>query len=148
MAKTSKFQRRRYNVLLYHPLLSSSPSLSSLSPPSLAELSLPSLHLLKWKDEKGQEQEFRLIKKVSARWYEFGLLLRVDYNELDAWESQYRGNAKKCWIRVIDDWLTRGGSHDYPATWEGLYCLLDDLEFGSVAVKLKEAVLGQISHST
>ena len=112
-------------------------------PPSLA-LSLPSLYRLKWMDEEGQEQQFRLIKKVSARWYEFGLLLGADFNELDSWESQYRGDADMCWIRVIDNWLTRGGSRDYPATWEGLYSLLDDLEFGSVAVKLKKAVLGQV----
>ena len=47
----------------------------------------------------------------------------------------------------MDDWLTRGGSRDYPATWEGLYSLLNDLGYGNVAVKLKNAVVGQVSHS-
>ena len=42
-------------------------------------------------------------------------------------------------IQVMDHWLTRGGSHDYPATWEGLYSLLNDLGYGNVAVKLKNA---------
>ena len=105
------------------------------------------------------------MKNVSASWYDFGLLLGIGLNELEGWKSQHRGNANKCWnkvsnlflcvnllitnfgIQVIDDWLTRGGSHDYPATWEGLYSLLNDLEFGSVAVKLKKAVLGQVSLS-
>ena len=50
-------------------------------------------------------------------------------------------------IQVMDDWLTRGGSRDYPATWEGLYSLLNDLSYGNVAMKLKKAVSGQVSHS-
>ena len=50
-------------------------------------------------------------------------------------------------IQVMDDWLTRVGSHDYPATWEGLYSLLNDLGYGNVAVKLEKAVSGQVSHS-
>ena len=97
-------------------------------------------------DEEGQEQELRLIKNVSARWYEFGLLLGVGFNELEVWEAQHRGDANKCWNKVINDWLTRGGSRDYPSIWEGLYSLLNDLELGSVAMKLEKAVLRQISY--
>ena len=64
------------------------------------------------------------------KWYDFGLLLGIGFNELDAWKIQYQGDATICWNKVMDDWLTRGGSHDYPATWEGLYSLLNDLDFG------------------
>ena len=42
----------------------------------------------------------------------------------------------------MDDWLTRGGSRDYPATWGGLYSLLNDLGYGNIAVKLMKAVSG------
>ena len=104
---------------------------------------------------------------VSAKWYEFGMTLDLKLNKLDAWKTQYQGDAAICWnkvcgsllcalvvnwfynfgIQVMDDWLTRGGSRDYPATWEGLYSLLNDLGYGNVAVKLEKAVSGQVSHS-
>ena len=109
------------------------------------------------------------MDNVSAKWYEFGMTLGLKLNKLDAWKTQYQGDAAICWnkvcgslllcalvanwllitlvCQVMDDWLTRGGSRDYPATWEGLYSLLNDLGYGNVAVKLKKAVLGQVSHS-
>ena len=83
------------------------------------------------------------MKEVSAKWRKFGTLLGLKLNELDAWDKQYRGDCSDCWNRVMDDWLTRGDS----ATWNGLYCLLNDLGYGNVAVKLKNAVTGQVSHS-
>ena len=113
------------------------------SPSTAVSLSL--LNLLKWKDEEGQEQEYRVVDEVSAKWYEFGMLLGFKLNQLDAWDTEYLKNASRCWNRVMDQWLTQGGSHDYPATWEGLYTLLRDTGFASTARKLKNAV---VSHFT
>ena len=81
------------------------------------------------------------MNRVSAKWYNFGMLLGLDLNQLDGWEAEYRGNASRCWNRVMNQWLTQGGSHDYPATWEGLYTLLRDTEFPNIATKLKNAVV-------
>ena len=89
-------------------------------------------------------QEFRLVTKVSAKWPKFGVLLGLELNELNAWDKQYRGDCSDCWNKVMDNWLTRGGSHNYPATWNGLYCLLNDLGLGNIAVELKKAVSGAV----
>ena len=42
------------------------------------------------------------MKNVSAKWYDFGLLLGIGFNELEAWEAQHRGDANKCWNKVSD----------------------------------------------
>ena len=70
---------------------------------------------------------------------DFGLLLGFELNQLKMWDSEYRGNAKKCWNEVMNQWLTQGGSRDYPATWEGLYTLLSDTDFPKLVQKLKNA---------
>ena len=82
-----------------------------------------------------------MVDQVSAKWHDVGMLLGLSLNQLDAWDAEYRGNANKCWNRVIDQWLTRGGSHDYPATWEGVYTLLKDTGFKKIARKLKSAIV-------
>lgn len=87
-----------------------------------------------------------MVNEVSANWHDFGLLLGVGLNQLDAWELQYRGDASKCWNKVMDRWLASGGTRDYPATWEGLYTLLNDTGFVKVAKELNDAVV--MSHST
>ena len=96
--------------------------------------------MLKWKDEEGQEQRLCLVDQVSAQWYNFGMLLGFSLNQLDGWEAEYRGNASRCWNRVMDQWLTQGGSHDYPATWEGLCTLLTDTGFAKTSKMLKNAL--------
>ena len=77
---------------------------------------------------------------VSARWEDFGLYLDVETNQLDAWKVQEQAVVSKCWNRVMDHWLTGGGTSDYPVTWEGLFTLLDDVGFSKVAEDLKIAV--------
>ena len=91
----------------YLPTLSSALPhfLASFFPSVPPSLSLPSLHLLKWKDEEGQEQEFRLVKWVSARWYDFGMLLGLELNQLDVWRIQYQGDTAICWNKVHDSIL-------------------------------------------
>ena len=93
--------------------------------------------MLKWKDEKGQEQQFSLVNEVSSKWYDFGMLLGFSLNQLDVWNTQHAADANKCWIRVMDQWLSKGGSLDYPATWVGLCSLLKDMGFSNIAQKLK-----------
>ena len=105
---------------------------------TIIDLSL--LNLIKWKDEEGREQELRVVDQVSSKWREFGMLLGFSHDQLDAWRDQHLADANKCWNRVINQWLTEGGSRRYPATWEGFYALLRDTRFRNIAKKLKNAV--------
>lgn len=102
--------------------------------------SLKSLLQLKWEDEEGHQQIFRLVDHVSARWTDFGIQLGITQNILDAWESEYSNKARKCWQKVMRHWLKGKCGALYPSTWEGLYSLLKDLEYGEVARKLEDAV--------
>lgn len=106
----------------------------------IGSLSSGTLHLLKWKDKKGGKHIFRLVDRVSAKWKDFGLLLGLSPNQLSAWERQFRGNANKCWTKVMEHWLNGGAKDDYPPTWEGLYMLLENAQFLQVAEDLKKAV--------
>lgn len=58
----------------------------------------------------------------------------------DIWGEQYRGNANKCWTKVMEHWLNGVGKDRYPPTWEGLYMLLEDTEYVQIAEELKKAV--------
>ncbi len=74
------------------------------------------------------------------KWKGFGLRLGMTLNDLEALEREHRGNAKDIWNKVMDHWLAGGSGHDYPASWEGLYTLLNDLELSEVAKRLQKAV--------
>lgn len=98
------------------------------------------LHLLRWKDHKGNKKTFRLVDRVSAGWHKFGILLGISQNQLKVWDEKYRGNSSMCWTKVMEHWLNGGGKDCYPATWEGLYTLLEDADYLQVAKDFKEVV--------
>lgn len=100
-----------------------------------AGVSLRSLNLIKWKETK-----FRLVNNVSSRWRSFGTRLDMPYNLLDAWWKECLGNSARCWNKVMGYWLDGGGTSDYPITWEGLYELLDDVEYSEITKDLKKIV--------
>ena len=105
------------------------------------------LNLLKWRDTHGHEQSFCLVKEVSARWRDIGLLLGINMNQLQALDDKHRGNAKNIWNEVMSYWLTGEKSWNYPVTWEGLYTLLKDIDVPRIAEDLKEAVTGRLELS-
>lgn len=85
-------------------------------------------------------EKFRLIDFVSSRWQSFGCQLGMPMDKLDAWKKECLGDAAECWKKVMAQWLAQGGTCEYPATWEGLYVLLEDIEYSEVSRKLKVAV--------
>ena len=99
---------------------------------------MKSLNLIKW-----QGKQFRLISHVSSKWQEFGTLLDIPLDQLEAWRQECLGNVARCWKKVMWHWLS--GTSDYASTWEGLYMLLKDVECKEAANQLKEIVTAKNS---
>ena len=104
---------------------------------SAIPLSLKTLTRLEWKDGQGRVKTFSLVYKVSSKWQEFCTRLGQDPKHLT---KKHRGNGIKIWKEVMDEWLSDGGTQDYPATWEGLCLLLDNMNLSSVTTELRHAV--------
>jgi hypothetical protein len=119
---------------------------------TLAGLSLRLLHLIKWRDLNGRVRKYSLISQVSSKWEPFGYRLSIPPNVLEGWREEYMANAARCWGKVMQFWLSEYQQEcsdeeaEYPATWEGLYEMLEDVEFAEVAKQLKEAVLAAKKH--
>ena len=110
-------------------------------------LSLKTLSLIKWRDQQGRKRNFKLVDKISTRWRHLGRLVGLEENRLDVLEIKYRGDAVVCWSKVMQHWLDSGGNEDYPATWEGLCSLLEDVECAKIAKELKIVLSRAISPS-
>ena len=80
------------------------------------------------------------MDKVSVKWRDLGKRLSIEPNILDAWEKEHQRDASSCCDKVMGEFITNGGTDDYPSTWEGVYQLLKDIKCGGVAKDLKEAV--------
>ena len=102
----------------------------------LAKPTLSNLTVLKWKNEKGEMKKFRLKQSVIHRWRNIGDLV-VPRQLLEVWAKR-KDDEESC-RAVLSYWLDHS-LHHYPATWEGLYELLDDSELGQVAIELRQAV--------
>ncbi len=102
---------------------------------------MATLCFLEWKDEElGHMKSFRLVDEVSHRWNDFGIYLGYNAGWLQSCKTQHLGDSKLIWKEVMQCWLTDDGTHKYPATWEGLYSLLDDLQLGQISAQLRKAV--------
>lgn len=102
-------------------------------------LKLKSLVMLRWRDNEGHTKRFGLRDRVSAKWQKFGLLLGLTVNELELIEMKNLGDASQSWMQVMQTWFDRGSS-DYPATWQGLTELLEDLDYHQVSQDLLKAL--------
>lgn len=115
-----------------------------LSIGSQPPMNMNTLTFFKWKNEHGQLQEFRLVDRVSNKWKQIGIRLDIDTNILDGWGQKYLLDSGSCWMAVMKDWMDRGGTPAYPATWEGVYLLLNDIQSGGIGDDLKKAVKSAI----
>ncbi len=107
---------------------------------ALPLLSLNTLNFIKWSDRDGREKTFRLEEKVGSKWRDLGLRLSIEPATLDGWDIQYQRDARRCWGKVMGEFISSGGTGGYPPTWEGLYQLLEDIKCGGIARDLEEAV--------
>lgn len=95
--------------------------------------------LIKWKDSKGVQQRLRITQSISNKWQEIGALLSISRAQLESWSLKYQQDNIKCCSAVLDYWLV-SGCDEYPANWEGLLELMEDMEFKVVAAHLREAI--------
>ena len=103
-----------------------------------AKPSMKSLMIFKWKNENGEVKKFRLKSLIIHEWRKIGNVV-ASYAQLEAWSKEFQRKAEDCCDAVLNHWLTHPPP-DYPATWEGLYELLEDAELSKVAADLKIAV--------
>ena len=92
--------------------------------------------VIRWKNERGEVKRFKLKSSIIHKWRDIGNLV-VSRQQLEVWAKEK--DTKECCEAVLSHWLDHP-PRDYPATWEGLYKLLDCSELGQVATELKQAV--------
>jgi hypothetical protein len=121
--------------------------MSCLSLAELIPLSNESLKLLQWKDNEGYEHSFSLVNQVGMRWRTTGLCLGLVKSHLQELDKETRN--KYCnnespnfsWSRIMGQWMDRGGTSDYPASWNGVDKLLRDIGHTRDAEELRRALL-------
>ena len=101
-------------------------------------LALKDLQLLKWTSPDGVVHRYCLVNHVSAKWKKFGRLINLTENQMKNWAKETDNEG--CWERVMEAWLEGQGQDVYPPTWQGLFEMLEDVQFGGVVPALKEAV--------
>ena len=80
--------------------------------------------------------KYGLKQSIMHKWRDIGDHV-VPWQQLEVWAREK--DAKACSTAVLSYWLDHP-SRNYPATWEGLYELLNDSELSQVATELKKAV--------
>ncbi len=103
------------------------------------DFTLKALTLLKWTDKDGQNHTLGIRDELSSHWHDIGQLLDISMNILDGFSLQRSGDVRQCCRDVLYDWIQNGSSH-YPATWEGLLKLLQDMQLSSLASSLELAL--------
>ena len=96
---------------------------------------MQNLTVLKWRSNEGKIEKFRLKSQIFHKWREIGTFV-LSWPELEVLKDK---DPKYCIDVVLQHWVSSPISQ-YPATWEGLYELLDDSELSVVADELKHAV--------
>ena len=105
----------------------------------VVEFNLHHLTVLTWMDSDGQKHSLRLRNEMSSRWRDVGDLLEVESSHMEGMDAHRRGDMRLCCRDVFVDWLQME-EPSYPANWEGLLLLLEDLELNKMAKKLKIAL--------
>ena len=113
---------------------------------STAQPTIKNLQLIRWTNENGELKKFRLKLLICNEWEEVGDLVDIPDAMLRAWSTKYRDNPLKCIKPVLSHWLNNP-TNDYPATWDGLCKLLEDIQHSELAKKLRHCVSDALRHS-
>ena len=122
------------------------PTCTSSSPPSAEEatntngtlgtstsINSARLMVIKWRDDDGNTQKFRLIDKIKHSWRDIGRLINISPDELDQLSEK---DAGECCKAVLERWM-KAPPPDYPVMWDALMELLEDAGVGNVVSELK-----------
>ena len=78
-----------------------------------------------------------VIMKVSPKWRRIGTLLGMHQSELYNYASRELNDNINCCTQVFDAWNKCGGTRVYPASWEGLYRILCDVDHRGTANEMR-----------
>ncbi len=101
------------------------------------------LNLLKIKDEGDTLRKVSVIDRVCHKWKKIAALLGFDHLVIGC-EREYNHNPQDCCYSIFKEWINCG-CKDYPPSYEGLFVLLDDLEFGVLLDTIKKCELPTLS---
>ena len=59
---------------------------------------------------------------------------------MENWAKDSETDNEGRWVKVMKAWLEGQGQDVYPPTWQGLFEMLEDVQFEGVVPALKEAV--------
>lgn len=90
-------------------------------------------------DKRGEKKKLRVKQLICNKWKEIGDLIDISYSVLDAWSKSYHEDPLECIRCVLDHWLMNS-TVEYPASWEGLCHLLEDIQLKQLAEDLKQAL--------
>ncbi len=102
-------------------------------------MDLVTLLNLDWHDNENQKRQLNIVNHGCAKWRGFGEFIGMSPGELDGIDTKHRSVAEQ-FKAVLNHWIQTGGTPRYCATWLGLQTILRDLELGTLAGMIKEAM--------
>ena len=102
-------------------------------------VALQNLTLIKWKDDRGEEQLLYLIDEIAHKWRMIGGLLGLSRSRLLSLAEQCRDQPQECCREVLGLWL-ENPPKGYPTTWQGLIDLLKYSKLSEVVAQLRNAL--------
>ena len=104
--------------------------------PAAYTFTIDNLTLMKWSDDSNRKHRLHLIDEISPKWKEASDLLGLSTSRTGSIEMTHR-DARTCCREVMAEWLNHAdGVYNYPATWEGLCELLNDLNLSCLSKQL------------
>ena len=105
-----------------------------------AIVTLPQLVVVKYKDEALNNQKVRIISSAKHKWKDIASLICTDANKVCALEKQY-SDPSDCLRQVFIDCFISNKPEKYTQDWYGLIELLDDVDLGTLAEQVRQALL-------
>ena len=105
--------------------------------PTIAEF-----NLIKYKDEKGQEQRLHILTRGSHVWKDVAAqLFPNDPNLVKTLKQKHQGDPTSCLRELLQDFLTKGLPKAYTRDWKGVIELFKDAQDVQLAKDIKDAVM-------
>ena len=92
------------------------------------------LDLIKYTNSEGETDIFRPITEIQTHCEDIGIQLGIDGPTIEGLHKEYKNPVEFC-KKIMSKWRDRG-----EVTWEKLLNVLDDLQLGGIAKKLKIAL--------